>query len=65
MFTSGEMGAVRKVIVEYLQDLPEADVSIKIGAVPMEIIHAQGRTIKSVRIFRPLPQAENAEASGA
>lgn len=52
------------LIVEHLQDLPEADVSIKIGSVPMEIVHAQGRTIKTVRIFRPVEQPENAEPSG-
>jgi Mg2+/Co2+ transporter CorB len=53
------------LIVEHLQEIPEADVSIKIGPVPMEIVHAQGRTIKSVRIFRPAPEVESAEASGA
>lgn len=53
------------LIVEHLQDIPEADVSIKIGNVPMEIVHAQGRTIKTVRIFRPLEAVENAEPSGA
>jgi len=53
------------LIVEHLQDLPEADVSIKIGEVPMEIVHAQGRTIKTVRIFRPVEQAENTEASNS
>jgi magnesium and cobalt exporter, CNNM family len=53
------------LIVEHLQDIPEADVSIKIGDVPMEIVHAQGRTVKTVRIFRPVPQVENAEASGS
>jgi Mg2+/Co2+ transporter CorB len=52
------------LIVEHLQDIPEADVSIKIGGVPMEIVHAQGRTIKTVRIFRPVEPVENAEASG-
>jgi magnesium and cobalt exporter, CNNM family len=52
------------LIVEHLQDIPEADVSIKIAEVPMEIVHAQGRTIKTVRIFRPVKQLENAEASG-
>lgn len=52
------------LIVEHLQDIPEADVSIKIADVPMEIVHAQGRTIKTVRIFRPLKEVENAEASG-
>ncbi|MGQ0655451.1 MAG: CNNM domain-containing protein [Betaproteobacteria bacterium] len=53
------------LIVEHLQEIPEADVSIKIGAVPMEIVHAQGRTIKSVRIFRPVVEMESAEASGS
>jgi CBS domain containing-hemolysin-like protein len=53
------------LIVEHLQDIPEADVSIKIGGVPMEIIHAQGRTIKTVRIFRPARVVENTEASEA
>src|SRR3954466_9772574 len=53
------------LIVEHLQDIPEADVSIKIGSVPMEIVHAQGRTIKTVRIFRPLANVENTEPSEA
>jgi Mg2+/Co2+ transporter CorB len=53
------------LIVEHLQDIPEADVSIKIGAVPMEIVHAQGRTIKTVRIFRPVQNVENTEPSEA
>jgi Mg2+/Co2+ transporter CorB len=51
------------LIVEHLQEIPEADVSIKIGNVPMEIVHAQGRTIKTVRIFRPLSNVENTETS--
>src|SRR5574341_1033390 len=53
------------LIVEYLQDIPEADVSIKIGSVPMEIVHAQGRTIKTVRIFKPVEIVETTEASEA
>jgi len=53
------------LIVEHLQDIPEADVSIKIGSVPMEILHAQGRTIKTVRIFKPIQIVENTEASEA
>jgi Mg2+/Co2+ transporter CorB len=48
-----------------LQDIPEADVSIKIGNVPMEIVHAQGRTVKTVRIFRPPDPVENTEVSEA
>jgi len=53
------------LIVEHLQDIPEADVSIKIGNVPMEIVHAQGRTIKTVRIFKPVEVVESTEPSGA
>jgi Mg2+/Co2+ transporter CorB len=53
------------LIVEHLQDIPEADVSIKIGNVPMEIAHAQGRTIKTVRIFKPVEVVENTESSEA
>jgi Mg2+/Co2+ transporter CorB len=53
------------LIVEHLQDIPEADVSIKINNVPMEILHTQGRTVKSVRIFRPSEQTENSERSEA
>jgi len=51
------------LILEQLQDIPEADVSIKIGNVPMEIVHAQGRTVKTVRIFRPVESVENVAAS--
>ncbi len=53
------------LIVEHLQDIPEAYVSIKIGSVPMEIVHAQGRTIKTVRNFKPIEIVENTEASEA
>jgi Mg2+/Co2+ transporter CorB len=53
------------LIVEYLQDIPEADVSIKINNVPMEIVHAQGRTVKTVRIFRPVEPVESTEVSEA
>jgi Mg2+/Co2+ transporter CorB len=53
------------LIVEHLQDIPEADVSIKIGNVPMEIVHAQGRLIKTVRIFKPVEIVESTEPSEA
>jgi Mg2+/Co2+ transporter CorB len=50
------------LILEHLRDIPEADVSIKIGEVPLEIVHAQGRSVKTVRIFRPpAPAASVAE----
>ena len=53
------------LILEHLQDIPEADVSIKINNVPMEIVHAQGRAVKTVRIFRPAEPVENTEVSEA
>ena len=45
------------LILEHLQDIPEADVSIKIAGVPIEIVHAQGRAIKTVRLFKPREEA--------
>jgi Mg2+/Co2+ transporter CorB len=48
------------LILEHLRDIPEADVSIKIGEVPLEIVHAQGRSVKTVRIFRPTALPEGA-----
>jgi Mg2+/Co2+ transporter CorB len=41
------------LIVEHLQDLPEAGVSVKIAGVPMEIVHTQDRVVRTVRLFRP------------
>ncbi len=41
------------LILEQLQDIPEANVSLKVGNVPIEILSAQGRAVKSVRLFRP------------
>lgn len=41
------------LILEHLQDIPEADVSIKIAGVPLEIVHTRGRGVKAVRLFRP------------
>jgi Mg2+/Co2+ transporter CorB len=51
------------LILEHLQEIPEADLSIKVGNVPMEIVHAQGRSVKLVRIFRPsVPVSDSEEA---
>jgi len=51
------------LILEQLQDIPEAEVSIKIGNVPIEIVHTQGRAVKLVRIFKPVEAVENAATS--
>jgi magnesium and cobalt exporter, CNNM family len=41
------------LILEHLQDIPEAGVSVKIADVPMEIVHTQDRVVRTVRLFRP------------
>lgn len=51
------------LILEHLRDIPEADVAVKIAGVPMEILHTQGRTVKTVRLFKPSEPVENTEAS--
>jgi Mg2+/Co2+ transporter CorB len=43
------------LILEHLQDIPESGLGVKIGGVAMEIIQAQDRRIRVVRIFRPQP----------
>jgi Mg2+/Co2+ transporter CorB len=49
------------LILEQLQDIPEADVSIRIAGVAMEIVQTQGRAIRGVRIFRPPAALERAK----
>ena len=39
------------LILEHLQDIPEAGTSLKIARHPIEIIQTQGRVVKVVRIF--------------
>lgn len=41
------------LILEHFQDIPEADVSIKLGGVPVEILQTQDRSVVTVRIYRP------------
>jgi len=53
------------LILEHLQDIPEADVAVKIAGVPMEIVHTQGRAVKTVRLFRPRPGASERPAGQA
>jgi Mg2+/Co2+ transporter CorB len=52
-FPTGGPKTLNGLILEHLQDIPEANVSLKIAGVPIEILHAQGRAVKSVRLFRP------------
>jgi Mg2+/Co2+ transporter CorB len=46
------------LILEQLQDIPEANVSLKIVGVPIEIVSAQGRAVKTVRLFKPAAPPE-------
>ena len=41
------------LIVEYLRDIPESGLSVKIAGVPMEIVQTEDRAIKTVRLFAP------------
>jgi Mg2+/Co2+ transporter CorB len=41
------------LLLETLEDRPDAHVSVKIAEVPMEILQTQGRLIRRVRLSRP------------
>ena len=47
------------LIVEYLQDIPESGVGLKVGGIPIEVVHTQDRSIKTVRLFRPTPREKH------
>jgi len=52
------------LILEHLQDIPEANVSLKIAGVPVEIVSAQGRAVKTVRLFGPPAPPPGGQGSG-
>ncbi|MCB1960669.1 MAG: DUF21 domain-containing protein [Rhodocyclaceae bacterium] len=41
------------LIVEYLQDIPETGLSVRIGDVPIEVVQTQDRMVKTARLFKP------------
>lgn len=41
------------LILEHLEDIPEAGISLKINGVTLEIMQTQDRSVKGVRIFPP------------
>lgn len=45
------------LILDYLEDIPEANVSVSIDDVHMEIVQTEDRVIKTVRLFRPPARA--------
>ncbi len=56
----GAAKTLNGLILEHLQDIPEAGTSLKIGGYPIEIIQTQDRAIKVARLFprRHHPQAK-------
>ncbi|MDR0234343.1 MAG: CNNM domain-containing protein [Zoogloeaceae bacterium] len=52
------------LIIERLEEIPEARVSLKLGEVTAEVLQAQDRSIKTVRLQKPLPvEPEGRETS--
>jgi Mg2+/Co2+ transporter CorB len=47
----GEAKTLNGLILEHLQDIPEAGTSLKIGDYPIEIIQTQDRAVKVARLF--------------
>ncbi|HYP66910.1 MAG TPA: HlyC/CorC family transporter [Thiobacillaceae bacterium] len=53
------------VILERLEDIPEAGVSVKIGEIPIEIVQTQGRVVKVAKLYPAQPiAAENGTTHG-
>jgi len=47
----GEAKTLNGLILDHLQDIPEAGTSLKIGDYPIEIIQTQDRAVKVARLF--------------
>ncbi len=47
----GDAKTLNGLILEHLQDIPEAGTSLKIGDYPIEIIQTQDRAVKVARLF--------------
>lgn len=51
----GDAKTLNGLILEHLEDIPEAGTSLKIGNYPIEIIQTQDRAVKVARIFTAQP----------
>jgi Mg2+/Co2+ transporter CorB len=49
------------LVLEQLEAIPEAGVSLKVGAYPVEVVQTQGRAVKLARIYPALPAPEEAD----
>lgn len=45
------------LLLEYLQDIPETGLSVRISGTPIEVIQTQDRKVKTARIFRTTSRA--------
>ena len=55
----GDVKTLNGLILEQLQDMPEAGISLKIADYPVEIVQTQGRVVKVAKIFTaPQQKAE-------
>jgi len=52
----GEAKTLNGLILEHLQDIPEAGTSLKVGDYPIEIIQIQDRAVKVARLFPTQPR---------
>ena len=50
-FPLDEAKTLNGLILEHLQDIPEAGTSLKISSYPIEIIQTQGRVVKVAKVF--------------
>ncbi len=48
---------INGLLLEQLEDIPEAGVSVKIGGIPLEIVQTQDRAVKVARILLPVNKA--------
>lgn len=44
---------INGLLLEYLQEIPETGLSVKIDGIPIEVIQTQDRMVRTVRLFRP------------
>lgn len=58
-FPLNEAKTLNGLILEHLQDIPEAGTSLKIADYPIEIIQTQDRVVKVAKIFPALLKKEN------
>ncbi len=54
-FPLGGPKTLNGLILEHLEDIPEAGTSLKVGGCPIEIVQTQDRVVKIAKIFPALP----------